>query len=328
MSVNRNHIKIMKSVVVNRTTTNGGRMSTNEWLTGRINEEYPQISFSEMQAGSEIYLKGFVKIAHPQNEVAKNVKIGLWKPTPGQDKVFLIPATQVDTQADFGTTLFGCGKLYSSVVEGQTVIDVLTEDVTNIIFRDGDDLRISDIDFDTGLGNEEFNTVSGTPTINGDIVSIYLTKPLLNAYSGTNTYVTSLLNVGDLGPTNSVPVVTSVAGTFNQAYLQVQSIGGLYETITITFITSTNFTCTGDFSGSLGLGTISGTFNPINSAFATPFFIINPYAWGGTFVTGDTVVFTTIPAAYPYVERRDVVAGAEHIEASTRVLLVTWDSYV
>lgn len=328
MTISTSHIKIMKSVVVNATTTNGGRMSTNEWLTARTNEEYPQVNNAEMLTGSTLYLKSFVKVAHPQNEIAENVRIGLWKPTAGQDKVFLIPATQTDTQASFGTTLFGCGSLYSSVSAGQSAINVLVESGSDVVFRNGDEIRISDIDFDTNLGSEEFNIVNGTPIINGDIVTIYLVKPLLNDYSSTNTYVTSLINAGNIGPSNSTPVVTSVAGTFDQQYLEVQSIGSLYETVTLTFVSGVSFTCVGDTLGSLGSGNIVSAFSPINPAFGTPYFIINPSAWGGAFVAGNTVEFIMIPAAYPYVEKRVIIPGANSIEPYTRTLLIIWDSNV
>ena len=72
--------------------------------------------------------------------------------------------------------------------------------------------------------------------------------------------------------------------------------------ITFTFSDATNFNCVSDVYGSLGSGTVSGSFQPNNSVTGTPYLTIPAAAWGGTFANGDTVVCDMIPMMVPLWE--------------------------
>lgn len=321
MSILSSELKFYKSVVVNDTSSNGGRMSTNQWTSGLTGQEWPNISSTDMSAGSTKYRKAFLKVANVDDLSVSNVRIGIHKPTTGDDKIFLIAGTQTDIQSGFGTTLYGSGKLDSNVSASASSFDVLVKDGADIIFRNGDNIRISDKATLDGAGNEEFHVVSGTPSVAGDVVTVTISGTLANGYSASNTYISSLIYAGTIEASVGSPTVTSTSGTFDKTKMTAHAIGGLYEIFTFTFTSGTAFSCVGDTLGSVGTGNISSTFQPTNSAFGTAYFTLLPAAWGGTYLSGDTVVITTTPAAYGFVEKRVVPSGATTINPYTLTLI-------
>jgi hypothetical protein len=125
MAIVSSEIKYYRSKVVNDTTSNGGRISTTLVPSGESNTWWPNVSEAQLTAGVDQYRKGFVRIDNANNDVGTNCRIGLWKPTPGDDRLYLIKGTQTDIQSGFGTTRYGAGQLNASVDVGVSVITVL-----------------------------------------------------------------------------------------------------------------------------------------------------------------------------------------------------------
>lgn len=315
-------IALYDPIVINNTASNGGRMSTNKNMSGLTNKRWEGIDPDLAIAGAVLPRKGFFKNENTLDFPARNIRISLFKPVPGDIKLFLIAGTQTDIQSGIGSTKFGCGLLDSNVSAGASSIDVLVEDGTDILFRDGDEIVITDRPVRTivGGGNLEHHVVDGTPTISGDVVTITLTGTLANDYSASNTVVMSLLPLGDLKTSIDTPVVSSAAGTFDTAEMTAHNVGGLYETWTFTFTSATAFTCAGDTLGSVGTGNIGSIFAPNNPAFGSPYYTVNPAAWGGTYQSGDTVTVLTGPAAKGFWESLVIPAGASDIQGFTRSL--------
>jgi len=111
----------------------------------------------------------------------------------------------------------------------------------------------------------------------------------------------------------TTPVVTSTAGTLDTTTYPIilDNIGTVYEAWTITFSDATNYTLTGDtLTGTIASGTTSGDLSPTNSDVSKPYFTLEYEAFGGTFANGDTITFTTSPAAIPIGQKRVVPAGS------------------
>lgn len=325
MGVSTNEVKLYRSQTVNDTSSNGGRLSSVEISDGEVNGVWPDIPQSERAAGSTKYRKLFVKFASATDDKAYNVKVGLLQPTAADDRVQLFTATQDAVQSSItgAESLFGAGKLNSTVLSGVTSVDVLVEHGGTVIFRDGQLIRISDKATIDGSGNEEFVTISGTPSVVGNVVTITFTPALTQGYSQTNTYLSGLLEVGDVIGAISNKVVTSSAGTFDETKPVVHSIGGIRQQWTATFSSATNFSVAGDTVGAVGSGNISTSFAPTNASFGTPYLTIPSNTWGGTFSANDTVTFYTTPAAVPIWCRRVCPAGASSLSANW-VKIGTW----
>jgi hypothetical protein len=313
------------SAVVNDTGSNGGRISANEVVSGSSNSFWPNVPESDLTAGVTQWRKGFVRVDNAANETASVLRVGLWRPTTGDDEVYLALGTQTNIQSAFGSpNLYGCGKLNTSEVAGSNQFDVLVEDGSVIIFRNGDTIRISnETSLGTG-GTAEIHTISGTPSVAGDVVTITISGTLANDYSSTNTYVASLIVTTELKGTTTGKSVTSAAGTFTEANMTVGNIGSIYQVLTFTFTSATAFTVASDAGITLAGGTTDATYAPTNVSKGASYFSVPPTCWGGTWATGNTLVITTVPPALPILEKRVVPAGATAFGAQSllRMFLV------
>lgn len=320
MPVLASELKLYRPTVVNDTASNGGRLSTVQEPSGLTNSRWPAIDPDWATAGLTLYRKGFLKIDNADNLPASNMRVGLFKSVPGDLRLFLLAGTQTDLQSGVGSTKFGSGSLNSNVSAGASSISVLVERGADIVFRNGDEIVITDRATRTGAGNLEYHTVNGTPSVAGDVVTIPLTGTLANGYSSSNTQVMSLLPLGTIQTSVGTPTVTSASGTFSAAGMAAHNIGGLYQLWTFTFTSATAFGCVGDTVGSVGSGNIGSIFAPNNPTFGSPYLTVNPAAWGGTFQVGDTVQVLTTPAAAPFWEQLVIPAGATNLQAFNRSL--------
>jgi len=327
MAIVSNEIRYYRSKVVNDTTSNGGRISTTLIPSGESNTWWPNVSEAQLAAGATQYRKGFIRIDNANNDVGTNCRIGLWKPTPGDDRLYLIKGTQTDLQSAVGSTRYGAGQLDASVDVGVSIIDVLVEHGDTSIFRNGDLIRISNQTVVGGSGNVEFKTINGVPTVTGSVVTITLDSPLSGAYSNTNTFVSSMIEEATVTGTTTGKVVTSTAGTFTEADMVVGNLGSLYQVVTFTFNSASGFTATSDeVTFSPNTGSINATYAPTNVGVGAAYFSVPPSCWGGTYESGDTVVITTIPPCVPIWEERVVPEGASAIASQTRSIMTFIES--
>lgn len=318
MALSGSDIKRFRATTNDDTGSNGGRMTAVEVadITGIL---WPSAADAERAAGSTKYRKLFHANHNADDEAAYNVRFVLDEPTTGDDALYLFPGTATDTQSGISSPdLFGAGLLDAGVLVNDTEIDVAVEDGAVIIFRDTEQIRIKD-----GAA-EEWATISGTPSVVGDIVTITLAAGLANAWS-SGAQVSSAIEVSDLTPTVTNKVVTSAAGTFDETDITLDNKGTIYDTWTLTFSDATNFSAAGSFKGAVGSGVIGSTFAPNNADYSQPYFSIPAAAWGGTFANGDTVVFVTHPAAAGIWEKRVIPAGAASKKDNTRTIVAYFE---
>jgi hypothetical protein len=321
MAIVSSELVYYASAVVNDTGSNGGRISANEVVSGSSNAFWPNVPEGDLSAGITQWRKGFVRVDNAANETASVLRVGLWRPTPGDDMIYLALGTQTNIQSAFGSPdLYGVGQLNTSVTTGGNQIAVLVEDGAVIIFRNGGLIRISnETSFGTG-GTAEVHTINGAPSVVGNVVTITITGTLANDYSNTNTYVASLIHQTAVAGSTTGKSITG-SGTFTEANMTVGNLGSIYQTLTFTFTSATAFTVASDAGITLAGGTTDSTYAPTNVSKGASYFSIPPSCWGGTWANGNTLVIVTVPPAVPILERRVVPAGATAFGSQSRGLM-------
>lgn len=328
MSIISSEVKFYKSAVVNDTSTNGGRMSTNALVSGVLQNVFPHVLSAERTAGSTKYRKIFIKVANDDDFSYIAPQIWFDNETPGDDWAVLFAATQVDTQTDItgSERIYGSAGLKSdaSAAGSTIVVDVEDASLTGI-FQASDDIRITDmVDPDSVTGNEEFHVINGAPSVSGTEVTITTTSPLANTYTvAGGARVMSILEPGDIETSFSGWTETTASGTYDETSFPVvgDNIGTIYQTWTLTFTDATNFTVAGDTIGSVTSGSTASDYSPNNPDFTKPYFTLESGGWGGTWASGDTIEFLTVPASTAVWEKRVVPAGASSLSANKIVLV-------
>ncbi len=316
MPVLASELKTYKAAVNNDTGGNGGRITSVLVADNVKNNAWPDIPEAERTAGSTKYRKAFAKVANDADLALQTARIFVALQTAGDDRLLIFPATQRDTQASItgSERVYGAGNLNADIAVSAVTVVVDTEAGADAIFQDGDTVWIGD-----GT-NEEFVTIdTGGVAWGADQATLTLVTGTVNAYlAATPTKVASCIDAGTIQGTADNYAISSASGTFDDTTYPtgVDHIGGVEETITVTFTSATAFDVVGDTLGSLGSGTISANFAPNNPDFSKPYFTLDFNGWGGTWAIGDTLIFQTHPAAYPYWQKRIVPAGANSVSGN------------
>lgn len=307
--ITASELKVFRSTSAHDLPTNGGRMSASELVSGTVGNVFPNIEESERAVGSVRYRKMFFKVHHNESDkVLLDARLYQSANSEGDDKVQFFIGTQTNTQGDItgAERLYGCADLNTSSVAGATSLEVAVEPGVTGIFEDGDMIRIAD-----ASGLQEFVFLAGVPVQAGDIVTLALSTPLSNPYSSADTLVSSVYQHGDLQPSYAGLAVSSAGGDYTpEGNLTLNNEGALEQTWTLTFTSAAAFDIEGDSVGPVGSGTTGGGAAPSNPAFAVPYFTLGAAGFSGAFSIGDTIVFTTHPAAIPVWLKRTVPVDA------------------
>ncbi|MHA3082122.1 hypothetical protein ACX1NX_02845 [Acinetobacter sp. ANC 5383] len=152
----------------------------------------------------------------------------------------------------------------------------------------------------------------GDVQINGTLT---FTKPVTHSYSAADTIVGSVLQIGDMQARYAnlfmqqtwsniwadTSTGTSISAKYNDSIypLVMTNKGSIQERWAIVFTSATSFNCVGEYSGTVGSGTINSDFAPNNPVTNEPYFIMKAAGWGAGWATGNAVRFNTIAANYP-----------------------------
>nr|CRH06017.1 Conserved protein of unknown function [Candidatus Magnetococcus massalia] len=343
MPIQSTELRFYKAETVNDTSSNGGRISSNEVADGVKNNVWPDVPQAERLAGSTKYRKLFLKVANDEDLTLINPQIFIETPTPGDDRVLIFSGEQRDTQGEL-TGLerpYGAGTLDLDVSSGSGSLEVIVESAADEIFQNGDLIRISNqSSVDDATGHVEFlrlDTTSGV-SWSGDKAALTLKAgvSLQNSYLANETRVASVIEAEDVEAKWDGWSGSTVAGTYDGVAPTtaptthspiLDAIGTIEQAWTITFSDANNFTCVGDTLGSIGSGAISaGDFSPNNADFDRPYFTLPTEGWGGTWAPGEMITFTTHPAAQPLWWKRVVPPGANSLSADKVVVAITGES--
>lgn len=320
MPIASSDLKVYRSAEVSDLGSNGGVISTTQTTSGVAGNIFPNVTQAQRVAGLTQHRKVFFKNANPSELVLFNGFVYQDSNTPGDDKILWWPGTHTDLQSAItgSERKYGCGTLNALVTAGATTFTVNVEDGAADIIQAADVIRVTDKATPGGAGNEEFATVLSR-VVTGNQVAVTLTVGLTYGYASASK-VSTVYAAGDVKPTVSAGASSSVGGTLNVtgANMTLYNLSTDSRTVTLTFTSPTAY----NLSGGLGAGTVAGGCAPINPATGTPYFTLNPTAFGGAFLSGDTFSFTTAPAAVPMWVRRVVPAASAVIGDNPSVFVL------
>lgn len=158
----------------------------------------------------------------------------------------------------------------------------------------------------------------------GNVVTVLLEEQVGGAYGTANTVGAGCLEVEALCAGADGWLVSSSGGAYDHAgHPPALPHDGVEEDRwTLTFTSSTSFLCTGLQEGDVGAGSVASPFSPMNFSGGSPYFVLDPAGFSGLFAAGDTITFSTHPAAVPVWMRQTVPAGAS--EASHNLTVLGW----
>ncbi|MDZ4124767.1 MAG: hypothetical protein U1E02_11410, partial [Hydrogenophaga sp.] len=292
---------------------NGGRMGATALADNVKNALFPDVRQAERLAGSERWRKVFIHFAPADLSQALDVRVIPYDPTPAGDSVVMYLGTQTDTQSAITGALparaYGVALLSGSASAGVTALTVALEAGAPAIFAAGDTVYITDkATIGAATGAEEYATVATAAAPSGGTQAVTLTAPLANSY-GSGARLASVVLAGDVLPTLSGQAVVGAAGVFTPSAVTLYPRSTVADTWTLTFTSASAFTASGAVTGAVGSGTVGGSFGPNNASLGGSYFTLGAGALGGTWAAGDTVTFTTAPAAIPLWLRRAVPAN-------------------
>jgi hypothetical protein len=142
-----------------------------------------------------------------------------------------------------------------------------------------------------------------------------LNQAISRAYATSGTFVSSVLNIGDMqarvsavfdqqtwtGVWSDSLIGNPLLANFDLAKwpIIVNNIGCQQERWLLLFDTATTFKIIGESVGIVGSGNITSNASPNNPATGKPYFTLDFRAWGAGWVAGNCLRFNTIAAAHP-----------------------------
>lgn len=306
-----------------------GRMSGTDLVTsGALQNVFRHVTSAERAAGYFDYVKTFWKVADDSDGTAIDPEIYLDLPTLSlTDYVMMFVMGQRDRVQDIvgystGTDTkrkYGPAFLKNSLTAGATSLTVTVKNAamasgSDVIFATGDKVKVTDkATADALTGNEEVVTITSALTVSDKDVTYTFTPALTNAYTANGvSRAVSLIKPGDITTSVTTPVKTSTAGTidFTTYPITLDHIGTVDEDWTLTRAAGA-WTLSGDSLGVIatGIALTSANYAPSNPDFSKPYQTIDYRALGGTWADGDTITWTTHPAAAGLGQKRVVPAA-------------------
>jgi hypothetical protein len=299
-----------KSKVVTNDTTNGGRMSSDQVVSGVVQNVWPHVTKAERAAGSTLYRKLFDKAANDDDETLINPIYFLDGDTQGEDWIVFAPGTQTDTVADMSISRwYGSGELKTAVSAGvDTILTVVMKDasIANTIGLAQDTIVLnSKLTPDAASGYLDLVEVTNaSPSVSDNEVTFTLTAAVAHSFDAGTKVCAAFVASEDLEC--SITKDTDANSLFDETEVVLDNIGTTRQTITFTFTSETAFTVAADDMTGLSSGSTASEYVVTNTDFSKPVITVPTSAWVGTPSSGNTVVITISPAAQPLWQKRVV----------------------
>jgi hypothetical protein len=288
------------------TATNGGRMSPNAVASNVSRNFLRDWTLAEVAAGATQFRKFFLHVANPDRLPLTQAGLHLLGPSSAADRVTLFAGAVWETAANLPATPteYGASLLQAPAAAGATTLAVVLEDASEAIFRTGDQIYVGNAD-----AGEYHDNVA--VTVAGGVATLTLAAgDMLSREYPAGTGIASVLPFGDIAAVATVPTVISSGGAVDAARILPDAIGGIDQTVTLTFTSTTGFSAVSDVLGNLGAGSITADFSPINADFGHPLFTVQAAAWSGAFAAGNVVTVVTEAAAKAFWIKGVLPAGA------------------
>jgi len=124
--MNQTDIKMIKSLDISDTETNGGRADfASEIISGIKFNLLPRVTSSERESGVTRIRKTFIANFNPSGETAYSASVGITSPGNGEDRFYIKAGTDRDTQTELTSDGWtGCGLLAFNGAAGSTSVQV------------------------------------------------------------------------------------------------------------------------------------------------------------------------------------------------------------
>ncbi|WP_320152562.1 hypothetical protein [uncultured Tolumonas sp.] len=158
-----------------------------------------------------------------------------------------------------------------------------------------------------------------------------LARPLSHNYDPADTYISSALIIDDLWArisdvfdqqtwTNAwsdTHIGSQSTAQFNATDypITVKNRGAITERFALIFTSSTGFNVIGEHLGLIAIGSINEICAPINPNTQTPYFSINPLAWGSGWSTGNVLRFNLHGANAPFWIARTILQSEAAVDS-------------
>jgi hypothetical protein len=304
MTITSDQIKFYRSIYVNDSLTNGGRIGPTLMVDNSLNNLFRNIQSSELESGIDLYRKFFVKNENPNDLSLENAGMWISNISSGEDYFQLTVGTDQDNQssADDYPEWFGSGSLNENIGTSDTSFSVLCKQPSGFP---------SDSSLILFNGSQQAEVVMlGDPVWNGNLATITLTDEIGLTFLKDETVVSSMLPLQSLSPYVESWAAISLLGEYdNVTYpISLYNIGTITESWTLTFTSSGSFVVTGAITGSVGNGTVDENFAPINGS--SYYFNLDKSGWSGLWSSGNTITFQTVHAARGIWVKESVPAGS------------------
>ena len=307
MPVTQSQIKFYKSLYVNDTDYNGGRIGTEQIVDSSMDNLFRNIQSEERISGIDLYRKFFIKNENPSDIVLQNIRSSIANVNVSGDYFQFAIGTDDDYQGDAKnyTDWYGVGILVAEIIEGDSSFAIDFKQASGLpsdcLVSISDGIQASILPM---IGDPIWDGLQASVLISGEVPFTF----------AAGSIVSAVIELDDLTPLVANWTEISSGGTYNESVypLSVFNIGAISESWTLVFTSPTAFTVTGAVIGSVGSGTISGDFNPINGA--SYYFRLLSAGWGGSWVLGDTITWTTRHAARSLWVKESVPAGANVVD--------------
>ena len=250
MTITAEQIKFYKSIYVNDSLTNGGRIGSTLMTDGALNNLFRNIQSAERESGIDLYRKFFIKNENPNDISLENPKIWISNVSSGEDYFQIAAGSDIDNQAlaDDLTYWYGSGYLDENIASGETSFYAQFKQASGL--PSGCLLMMSD-----GVQQSEVLMLDA-PSWNGSRALITLSGEVEFDFLKDDTVISAILPLGNVTPALSNWAETSAAGVYDEAVypLTLYNIGTVTESWTLTFSNSTTFEVTGAVVGSVGSG--------------------------------------------------------------------------
>jgi len=190
----------------------------------------------------------------------------------------------------------------------------------------------TDITFSTPPDNGTDITITYTAkpyVYSGNIATVHLEDSVPNIYPAATTFAGGCIGDEDTeikAKTDGI-TVTSTSGVYNSSTypLTLYSDGAETDSFTLTFTTSTAFTGAGIKEGSLGSGTITANFQPVNTKTGQPLFKLDYRGFSGSYQAGDKLMFTIYASAFNIIWREKVPQNTSPVKYNLVLGELYWE---
>ena len=317
-------INFRNAINQNNTGTNGGVMSLTEF------DSMPVISVDDKVNGSTITRKIFVhpKLTGDGIELNPNfleVYAGISYGYIESDGVYIYgyPVSETSTQADWVAPVraYGCHRIVGDISTNTTNLTITKKQVAVPLFQVGDKVVVCKSIKTSGVWETYQSKILTISAVSGNSITLVesignlvnSSGAITTGVQGVNEFltITSLYAWANVKATIDNVNVTSASGQFNSASVILNGQESVSDTYTLSFTTSTVGEIISARHGVLSAFSIAGGIAPTNpEASITTLFSIPPAAFSGTFLSGDSIVFTVHAASVAMAYQRVVEPNA------------------